>query len=63
MGCFPPQDPEIADQKIRNRQLEKLIEKWKKEYKEATKVLLLGMANHELCVGIMINNNKVTFLC
>jgi len=62
MGCIS-QDPDIRDQKIRNRQLEKKIKIWNKNYKKATKVLLLGMANHQLCLCITISNNKLTFLC
>jgi hypothetical protein len=63
MGCLKPVDPAIEEQKITNRQLERQLKIWNRDYKKATKVLLLGMANHQLCLCITINNNKLTFLC
>jgi len=42
MGCFDPNDPVKEGQKIRNRQLEKQLKIWNKDYMKATKVLLLG---------------------
>jgi len=54
MGCFDPKDPVTEDQKIRSRQLEKNLKDWNKDYQKATKVLLLGMANHHLCLCVMI---------
>ena len=53
----------LEDQKIRNRQLEKKLKIWNRDYKKAIKLLLLGMANHHLCLCVTINNNKLTFLC
>jgi hypothetical protein len=58
MGCFDSKDPVIEDQKIINRQLEVKLKTWNKEYKKAIKLLLLGMANYQLCLRITINNNK-----
>lgn len=42
MGCFNTKDPMTEDQKIRNRQLEKNLKVWIKDFQKATKVLLLG---------------------
>jgi len=42
MGCLAPKDPTLEDQKIRNRQLEKKLRIWNKDYKKAIKLLLLG---------------------
>jgi len=53
MGCFAPKDPVIEDQKITNRELEKKLKIWN-DFGKATKVLLLGMANHQLCLCIVI---------
>ena len=61
MGCLTTKDPMLEDQKIRNRQLEKKLKIWNRDYKKAIKLLLLGMANHHLCLCITINNNKLTF--
>jgi len=63
MGCFNSVDPAIGEQRIINRQLERQLKIWNRDYKKAIKVLLLGMANHQLCLCITINNNKLTFLC
>jgi hypothetical protein len=63
MGCLIQKDPVIEAQKIRNRELERKLKIWNKDYKKATKLLLLGMANHQLCLCIMINNSELTFLC
>jgi hypothetical protein len=50
MGCLG--DPLIAEQRVRNRELEKKIKEWNRHYREAIKVLLLGMANRQLCLCI-----------
>jgi len=52
MGCFDPKDPVTEDQKIRSRQLEKNLKVWNKNFQDATKVLLLGMANHHLVYAL-----------
>ena len=61
MGCFDSNDPVIQGQKTINEQLEKKLKSWDKKYRKAIKVLLLGMANCQLCLCVMINNNKLTF--
>jgi hypothetical protein len=63
MRCIKQPDPVLEEQKVINRQLEKKLKIWIQDYKNAIKLLLLGMANCQLCLCITINNNKLTFLC
>lgn len=42
MGCFDSKDPVMEGQKTINRQLEKKLKSWNKDYRKAVKVLLLG---------------------